>query len=869
MDAAMTFTASRHRRRASGAIVLLALLSCLFTLCLTLPCAAQVQYAITDLGTGNQAYGINNSGQVVGGADTSSGSYHAFLYSGSGPMQDLGTLGGTFSMALGINDIGQVVGASTSTVNNNDWRAFLYTGGGTMQDLGTLPGGNFNFANAINNSGQIVGGNSVQFANGGIVGGLGHAFLSNNGGPMQDLGTLDGTTSSATGINGSGQIVGNADSHAFLYVGGGPMQALGSLGGPNSFATAINNAGKIVGGANTGASPTSNTHAFLYTGTGPMQDLGTLGGQFSWATGINNSGQVVGASTSTGDPNNHAFLYDASKGAMHDLNNLVASSSGLTLQFANAINDKGQIVGSGTNGAGQTHAFLLSPLSSVATGTPSTTPGSAYKPIDPNTTAPSSELKIWDSTSQLWAAVPSWTDNRINPSHPTVVLTNGWKTADGGDFFASNSDLAQLARALHTQNPGANILGWNWQDQAVSKPGQPVLSAYDDISQEGLNGAKASARRGSDQGILLAHQLQNLHISNNNLQLIGHSNGGAVVGAAASELALGGQKVQQITTLDTPNLMLADVPQADVLFRFTDHNPIPFLSTSVNAMKYINPSSASHVEVYYSDGLFGRSAFGFGAPLVDSSATNVFNGRIYPGSIVTPSTSAQDYDHLRILGWYANPSSGTAGSGQFVAGINWAITGTGATNFTAGNFTEQGYNSHVFGTTSVAQQKAASLVKQSVETFEDATSWLGQHVQIFMRDAGNAAARITSGSDGYLYKDVSIPLDVSYLTFDMKVETPDAGDFLTVSLGNEVIYYKPLNAADSDFWTVDPIFIGDFAGQTETLLFTLNHVGDGTPSILLDNITLSAIPEPSTLTLLGAGVASVLAYAWRQRRRIA
>jgi probable HAF family extracellular repeat protein len=40
------------------------------------------------------AYGINNSGQVVGEFSNSDGQYHAFLYS-EGPITDLGTLGGS------------------------------------------------------------------------------------------------------------------------------------------------------------------------------------------------------------------------------------------------------------------------------------------------------------------------------------------------------------------------------------------------------------------------------------------------------------------------------------------------------------------------------------------------------------------------------------------------------------------------------------------------------------------------------------------------------------------------------------------------------------------------------------------------------
>jgi len=48
--------------------------------------AGQVKYTVTDLGslggTTSYAYGINNSGQVVGEAMTSSGDYYAFVYSG-------------------------------------------------------------------------------------------------------------------------------------------------------------------------------------------------------------------------------------------------------------------------------------------------------------------------------------------------------------------------------------------------------------------------------------------------------------------------------------------------------------------------------------------------------------------------------------------------------------------------------------------------------------------------------------------------------------------------------------------------------------------------------------------------------------------
>ena len=304
---------------------------------------ASQQYTVTALGTlpgytsGSEAYGINNSGQIVGYAYDASGTRHAFLYSG-GQMQDLNTLGGAESAAWSINDSGQIVGYAQTTGGSN--HAFLYSGG-HMQDLGNWT------AHAINNTGQIAGQNSA-----------GHPIIY-SGGNVQDLGTLTGGTGgSANGINNTGQAVGQAYTagdygfHAFLYNGGGSLQDLGAFGGTYSQASSINNAGQVVGSAQTAS---GSNHAFLYS-NGQMNDLGTLpGGQESDAYGINDSGLIVGS-----DGGSHALLY--SNGAMIDLNTLITPTFGWTLGCANAINDEGQIVGYEYNTAGQTQAFLLSPV---------------------------------------------------------------------------------------------------------------------------------------------------------------------------------------------------------------------------------------------------------------------------------------------------------------------------------------------------------------------------------------------------------------------------------------------------------------------------------------------------------------------------
>lgn len=308
---------------------------------------------ITDLGTlggyDSSAYGVNASGQVTGEASTQN-STNAFLYS-NGKMNNLRN----DSHGLSINNSGQVVGYFYPVGHTE--RAFLYSNG-SMTDLGTL-GGTRSWAYDINNNGNIVG-----YA--GIAGDTAHAFLYSNG-VMNDLGTLGGKESAATGINDSGQVVGGADTsntwyapnpHAFLYS-NGVMSDLGTLGGPNSGADDINNNGQVVGFSTYNYTVNGPWHAFLYS-NGSMNDLGTLGGTTSRATSINNNGQAVGWSyTSVGIA--HAFLY--SNGNMLDLNTLIDPDSGWVLNYANDINDLGQIVGEGTIN-GQSRAFLMN-VSSV------------------------------------------------------------------------------------------------------------------------------------------------------------------------------------------------------------------------------------------------------------------------------------------------------------------------------------------------------------------------------------------------------------------------------------------------------------------------------------------------------------------------
>jgi probable HAF family extracellular repeat protein len=347
---------------------------------------------LTDLGTlggsNGQGFWINDKGQIAGFAQNGMIDpllniqlVHAVLWSEEGTIIDLGTFGGYESLSQAINKRGQVVGLAANTTPDpnailllgQQARAFLWDEKTGMQDLGTLGTGNDAFAQFVNDRGQVAGyaytnttPNPANNLCGLLQFGLGvptvDPFFWENG-TMIDVGTLGGVCGYATDLNNLGQVIGVSDLagdltfHPFSWTKSGGMKDLGTFGGDNGQANALNDAGEIVGKADF---PGNQLHdAFLWQND-TMTDLGNLG-RTSNAHHINSSGQIVGASRINDAGELRPFLWE-NGGPMVDLTTLVPPHPGVHLDGGDTwLNDRGEIVVTGTLSNGDVHAFLLTP----------------------------------------------------------------------------------------------------------------------------------------------------------------------------------------------------------------------------------------------------------------------------------------------------------------------------------------------------------------------------------------------------------------------------------------------------------------------------------------------------------------------------
>jgi probable HAF family extracellular repeat protein len=297
---------------------------------------------------------------------------------------------------------------------------------------------------------------------------------------------------------------------------------IGTLGGPTSILFAVNARGQAVGWSD--VTSVGTNHAILWE-DGRVVDLGLLpGDDLSYAFGINDRGQIVGASSDLTRGTQHAVLWQ--DGRMIplsppdpdcyaiDINNHgeiagtcedvpvvwrdgdmvpIGLLPGFSSAIANAINDKGAIVGSTIDFALVQSGFLWQDgrLIELADS------GVTMVPFDVNDHgqvvgyAPANPV-----ASEIEPVI--WEDGRIRPVSGTWGSFHGtaWGINDRGEVVVSGHD------ASHAQGTVDRAFVWaNGEFRPLPGLGQTFDTPFD-ISKHGVAVGSAQDANGFQRGII-------------------------------------------------------------------------------------------------------------------------------------------------------------------------------------------------------------------------------------------------------------------------------------------------------------------------------------------------------------------------------
>ncbi len=343
---------------------------------LYIPATFATEYELIDLGIldeeDSSAFGINNSGHVVGTRFYVAKSSRGFFWDGAAFTEYVSSAGWQSIQVDGLNNLDQIIGNYVVDPDGTS-KGFLTGANSPLIAFDGLGGesssGEASVAASINDAGIVVGsaypvedGNSF-FARA-IVWDSSQNMTEIHPGPCWDQ-------SRAIDVNNQGQILVATASieecegqgKASYLWDNGHFTNLSSLdsGVTRLGVSAINDQGAMVGSAYDGA---DFRGWFWSEPTGPV----LVDSPDTRLVDVNNHGQAVGHKSSSSTPGS-PFIWSAQDG-LQDLSSL-GVFPGWELMDVSEINDNGQIVGTGRvrviyeSGVGQLQdrAFLLSPLS--------------------------------------------------------------------------------------------------------------------------------------------------------------------------------------------------------------------------------------------------------------------------------------------------------------------------------------------------------------------------------------------------------------------------------------------------------------------------------------------------------------------------
>jgi probable HAF family extracellular repeat protein len=263
----------------------------------------------------------------------------------------------------------------------------------------------------------------------------------------------------AGAVNEAGQIVGGVSGGLAISTPGNGVEELGTLGGgkarlvnSNSYGNyrSLNEEGQVVGVSTTAS---GDEHAFSWTHTDGMVDLGTLGGSSSEAVAVNGTGLIVGTSK-TASGGTHATLWQVHLAPPPTITTTVTGTLGLNSWYTSNVAIVWSVSGA-ESVSGCEQAIVTADTPGATFTCTATSPGgttTASVTIKRDATPPT--LACTASPNTLWP-----------PNHKLVPVTTSVTVEDA---LSGPAGFNLVSATSSESDPASDAQGWTLGDPDTS-----------------------------------------------------------------------------------------------------------------------------------------------------------------------------------------------------------------------------------------------------------------------------------------------------------------------------------------------------------------------------------------------------------------
>lgn len=693
--------------------------------------------------------------------------------------------------------------ACGATFGSEAWR---WTAAGGMTPLGS-PSGSCSQAHGVSADGAIVVGDGrLDSGREATRWTVEDGMVGLGGGSRSQANSVSADGSVIVGVRNVG-----SDSEAFRWTAGEGLIGLGDLGGDDdSVAHDVSADGHVIVGESLNAS--FLVEAFRWSSDQGMVGLGFLPEAVdSAAYGANSDGSII-VGSSADFSSTEAFRWTSDDG-MVGLGNLPGSE----YSRASSVNSDGTVVVGESRirddfGVQHPEAFLWTTedgmrfLEDVLT-TDYGLDLAGWELYEAKSVSADGKVIVGRGRGPTglgsWiASLRSGGDIEVPKPQPTLPsIPPSAPTAGVPDLTPGSSDTVVVI--VHGFQHAGDTPDWIYKmrDEIVEQyPGTQVVTWLWHDAFGSLADFDVAYAQTAQQGVELAAYLQS--ISAEKVHLIGHSLGTRVNAYAALELEERGISVEHVTVLDRP------------------FGVVPIQDAKERAILTYTLKDVDFVDNYYGG---DHNPLG-GFPAVGGPLAGVVNVELL------------DRDHSGVHQFY----NGTIGSSTS-PGFIWSTVASGPPGQSELNFDLTPSNVYDINFDNSQWKTANSTVNAILNE-----------------------AVLVEGSPAYLWIDLGIPEDVLFLAFEFRWGAPGDGDYLTVHFDDILLFaFLWTEAVGMDYIWSGFLDIGEYAGTTGQLLFSLNSVGNSNSQIHVRDVSLftlraASVDEPQTGPILLAGLSLLI-----------